>query len=243
MKMLNPSSLAVLLPTLNEYENLRILYPQIRAALPSATIIVVDDNSVDETRCYLSKMQNTDPKLHTILRPHRMGIGSAHMDGLRFAVAHNIDFVLTMDADQTHRLEDALTLVDEIKDHDLVIGSRYIQSRSIKGWSLPRLMLTHMGHFATSIFFRSDLDMSSGLRIYRARTIPIENMEKNCASDYEYFFTSAILYLKLRLRVSQVAVELNSRGFGKSKMTFSLMRRGTTRLFLYGLRLKRIELI
>ena len=64
--MLNPSSLAVLLPTLNEYENLRILYPQIRAALPSATIIVVDDNSVDETRCYLSKMQNTDPKLQKL---------------------------------------------------------------------------------------------------------------------------------------------------------------------------------
>jgi len=237
------SGLAILLPTLNEYDNLRILYPQVRKAFPSATIIIVDDNSIDETRSYLSQMQKHDALLHTILRPYRMGIGSAHMEGLSFAIARDLDFVLTMDADQTHRVEDALALVKAGSAHDLVIGSRYMNSGSITGWSLSRLILTHLGHFATSIFFGSKLDMSSGLRVYRTKAIPFSNMEKNCPSDYEYFFTSAILYLRLNLRIVEVPVKLNERGFGKSKMTLSLMKRGTTRLFLYGFRIKRIEII
>ena len=144
--------LAVLLPTLNEYENVSILYPQVRQAFPSADIIIVDDNSVDKTRNYLVSVQKQDSQLHTILRPLRMGIGSAHMDGIRLAISMNSELVLTMDADQTHRIEDAVTMVNAMGNSDLVIGSRYINSRSISGWSLPRLFLTHLGHFATSIF-------------------------------------------------------------------------------------------
>jgi dolichol-phosphate mannosyltransferase len=147
-----------------------------------------------------------------------------------------------MDADQTHRIEDAIAMVNAIGKSDLVIGSRYINSGSISGWSLPRLFLTHLGHLATSIFFGSKIDMSSGLRLYRIATIPISDMEKNCPADYEYFFTSAILYLKLKLHVTEVPVLLNQRGFGKSKMTISLMKRGITRLFLFGFRIKRIKL-
>ena len=243
MNEMTYAGLAVLLPTLNEYENVSILYPQVRKAFPSADIIIVDDNSVDETRNYLVSMQKQDSQLHTILRPHRMGIGSAHLDGIKLSISMKSDLVLTMDADQTHRIEDAIAMVNAIGKSDLVIGSRYINSGSISGWSLPRLFLTHLGHLATSIFFGSKLDMSSGLRLYRIATIPISDMEKNCPADYEYFFTSAILYLKLKLHVTEVPVLLNQRGFGKSKMTLSLMKRGITRLFLFGFRIKRIKLV
>ena len=99
MNEMTYAGLAVLLPTLNEYENVSILYPQVRKAFPSADIIIVDDNSVDETRNYLVTMQKQDSHLHTILRPRRMGIGSAHLDGIKLAISMKSDLVLTMDAD------------------------------------------------------------------------------------------------------------------------------------------------
>jgi dolichol-phosphate mannosyltransferase len=235
-------TLGIILPTINECENLKILYPSLRAAFPAAKILVIDDGSTDGTLAYLDQIERNDENLSSFQRGMRFGIGSAHLEGMRNAILQDLTYVLTMDADGTHSVEDAQKLFSSRHASNLIIGSRYLKGASIRGWSLFRILLTYGGHFVTTLAFFSRLDMSSGLRLYRTDEIPLSNLQKNCPPNYEFFFASILVYKKIGLQIHQVPIRLEARGSGESKMTFGLMRRGVYRLFLYTTRIKRIKL-
>ena len=237
------NSLSIVLPTLNELENLRVLYPEIRASFPQAHVIIVDDASSDGTKAYLDSLVQQDKNLHVLFRTGKLGIGSAHLDGLKMARRIQSEYVLTMDADRTHRVVDIRLLWQARDTASLIVGSRYLRGSQIVGWSKFRLFLTHAGHIVTSIFFGTAIDMSSGLRLYNIKKIPFDNLLHNCPQDYEFFFSSILVYRKMRMTIFQVPVVLEKRGAGNSKMTLGLMRRGVVRLFIYGLRLRRITLL
>ena len=235
-------SLAIVLPTINELENLKFLYPELRKIFPDAIIIVVDDSSSDGTSQFLSDLKEPEEKLIVVSRPRRLGIGSAHLEGIQKAIEIESDYVLTMDADRTHRVSDAELLWRHRFDGDLIVGSRYLEGSQIEGWSVFRTFLTKSGHAITSLFFRTNVDMSSGLRLYKVNQIPFQNLINNCPADYEFFFCSILVYSKLSLAISQCAVVLEQRGAGKSKMSLKLMQRGVLRLLIYGLRIQKIKL-
>ena len=230
---------ALILPTLNEKANLEHLLPSILEIQEISIVIIVDDNSTDGSKEYFEELQ--DGRVIVINRPSRLGIGSAHLDGLIKAKAMGADLIITMDADGTHRIEDLKKLLEMRGDRDLVIGSRYEEGGEILGWGLFRYVLTKVGHLATSVFFNSDLDMSSGMRAYKASAIPFDSLQINCDSDYSFFFVSLLVYRNKKLRITQVPIELNNRISGKSKMIPVLMLRGVYTLFLYGVRIRKIK--
>lgn len=242
MKLIPSHEILIALPTVNEYQNIRILIPQLRDLYQDAVILVIDDNSNDETRAYLEGLKNVDANIKTIYRAQKLGIGSAHVAAMNFALASKSKYLVTMDADLTHNPFDVIKLIDAIQDYDVVIGSRYLGENDIKGWSKFRLILTHIGHNMTKFFFKSNLDMSSGLRAYRVATIPIKAIEKNCPQNYEFFFISSLVFQEVGMLISQVRVQLTSRGNGKSKMSLKLMARGARQLFVFAFRLRRIQL-
>ena len=233
--------LCIMLPTINELENLAILLPEIRKIFKTASILIVDDNSNDGTRYFLNSWKKQDPKLRVIFRNNRFGIGSAHMLGIERISNLGFKFLITMDADLTHKVADAKLIFDALLNSDVVIGSRYLGKSDIEGWAIHRLILTKIGHWMTQIFFFSNLDMSSGLRGYRLESIPIPLLNRNCPNNYEFFFVSTLVFLRSKLRISQVRVVLQERGSGKSKMSLKLALRGGSQLVLYGFRFKRIK--
>ena len=203
--------------------------------------MVIDDDSTDGSIEYLTEIEKQHPEVRVIFRDTRLGIGSAHLLGLVEAKKTNFKFLLTMDADLTHLVSDAKRVIEAINTSDLVIGSRYLGHSDIHGWSKLRIFLTHFGHRITSEFFSSDIDMSSGLRAYRLENLPLDTLLKNCPLNYEFFFISALVYLKENLRVDEIRVTLKQRGAGRSKMSFRLVIKGATQLFLYSLRIKQIR--
>jgi dolichol-phosphate mannosyltransferase len=235
-------NLCVLLPTVNELRNLKILIPQLQETFPGATILVVDDGSTDGSNEYLEKLQHQSQQIQFVQRGSRLGIGSAHLTGMSYASRLGYTYLITMDADLTHRTEDAKSLFEKLDKYDIVIGSRYLQHSKIKNWNCLRLAMTWFGHISTRMFFETNIDMSSGLRGYKIESIDVELLEKNCPSNYEFFFVSVLIFLKLKMTISQVPILLNARGFGKSKMSIALALRGGLTLLLYGLRLKRVKI-
>ena len=232
----------IAIPTINEENNLKVLIPDLRNLFPNAYIVIIDDGSTDETYSYITQLMRTDPNLLGIYRNERLGIGSAHLFAMDFAITKNFGILITMDGDLTHSAKDAYKLFDAIQDNDIVIGSRYLQPKSIEGWSWLRIALTHGGHLITKLFFGSNIDMSSGLRAYRVSQIPFKSIQMNCSENYEFFFTSILVFIKHKLKIAQVGVLLGSRGSGKSKMDLGLMFRGIVKLFEFGLRLKRVKI-
>ena len=162
------------------------------------------------------------------------------MNGMRLALSHPVRFILTMDSDLTHRLEDVMSLYEARDSGDVVIGSRYLPSSAINDWSLFRRFLTNSGHLVTRLFFGSSYDMSSGLRIYKADMLPFKRLQEVCPQNYAFFFVSVLVFRKLRLRIEQVPVILESRASGGSKMSIKLMVKGVGLLILYGFRVRRV---
>ena len=202
---------------------------------------MIDDDSTDGSVDFLIGIEEQHPEVRVIFRDSRLGIGSAHLLGLAEAKKSNFEFLLTMDADLTHLVSDAKRVIEAIDESDLVIGSRYLGRADIHGWSKLRIFLTRFGHRITTKFFFSDIDMSSGLRAYRLENLPLDILIKNCPLSYEFFFISALVYLKENLRVDEIRVTLKRRGAGQSKMSFHLVLKGATQLCLYALRIKRIR--
>jgi dolichol-phosphate mannosyltransferase len=233
--------LLIILPAINERSNLEVLLPKLRKELPFAQLLVIDDGSLDGTNELMEKITHSDTRIWFESRPTRLGIGSAHLAGLEKATTKNFRFVMTMDSDQTHRVQDAKSLWEFRNSAPLVIGSRYLKNSKIIGWSAFRILLTYAGHILTLISFQSKLDMSSGLRVYETKRIPLSSLKLNCPTDYEYFFSSILVYSKLGISIDQIPITLEKRGAGKSKMTFKLMRQGIRRLLVYALRVRKIS--
>jgi dolichol-phosphate mannosyltransferase len=236
------SGVLLILPVLNERLNLEVLIPRLQSNFPDINILIVDDNSSDGTVDFVSELQATTSKIHYIRRLDKRGIGDAHLAGISQGIKDDFDFIITMDADLTHRVEDIDLFMGAGPEFDLVIGSRYLNDSNMLGWSIFRRLLTKGGHLATWVAFQSKLDMSSGMRRYRTDRLPLNLMERNCPPDYAFFFVSAVLFKALRREITQVPIVLNSRNSGHSKMSPVLVWKGLSLLFLFGLRIKRIKI-
>jgi dolichol-phosphate mannosyltransferase len=229
----------VILPTLNEKANLEHLLPNILKIQEVSTVIIVDDNSTDGSKDYFEEVKSS--RVLVVKRPKRLGIGSAHFDGLIKAKNIGGDLIVTMDADGTHRTEDLRRIIDFSKSYDILVGSRYEEGGEIFGWGVFRYLLTKIGHVVTSVLFKTDLDMSSGMRAYKTSSIPFEKLKKNCTHDYSFFFISLLVYRQANLKIAQIPIRLSFRQNGSSKMVPALMLRGVYTLFLYGTRIRKLR--
>src|SRR5689334_12821074 len=127
----------VMTATYNEIENLPKLVEAIHASLPNADVLVIDDNSPDGTGQWVDKTAESDRRLHAVHRTGKLGLGTAILTGLKYAVDHGYDYVINMDADFSHPPQnlpdlEALMSLPGSQPVDVAIGSRYIPGGGIK---------------------------------------------------------------------------------------------------------------
>ena len=238
--MIDQKKAALILPTLNEKQNLTILYKQIRTFSAELPIIIVDDGSTDGTIDIIESLLTQDQNIQYLQRFSRLGIGSAHLDGLKIAVEIGCSHGLTMDADLTHKVEDAERMLQLKTDVDVLIGSRYLSKNNMNNWTLTRKVLTRLGHFTTAIFFKESYDMSSGLRLYKLKNLDLNFLRTKCPTDYSFFFVSLLTLKKRGASIGEISVTLDPRQSGNSKMNLAMVYRGVKMLILYGFRIRKI---
>src|SRR5690348_9836087 len=110
----------------------------IRAALPEATIWIVDDNSPDGTGEIADRLADEDPMVEVLHRPGKLGLGTAYIEAFGRALTEDFDCVLEMDADFSHDPKYLRELVDGLREADLVLGSRYTAGGGTQNWSRAR---------------------------------------------------------------------------------------------------------
>ena len=120
----------VTVATYNEIENLPRLVEEIFRYTPEVEILIIDDNSPDGTGHWCDDRSAEDSRLHCLHRSGKLGLGTAIIAGMQYAIEHDYDFVLNMDADFSHHpryLPDLIGGMDEGQQevHDVMIGSRY----------------------------------------------------------------------------------------------------------------------
>ena len=169
-----PDRLWVVLPTYNEAENLEPISRAILAAVPQATLLVVDDASPDGTGGLADELAAADPRIQVLHRPGKEGLGPAYRQGFRVALDGGASIVVQMDADFSH---DPATLPDLIKPivdgvADMVIGSRYTRGGRVLDWGLGRRVISRGGSvFARTVLGLPVQDLTGGFKAWRSDTL------------------------------------------------------------------------
>ncbi len=213
----------VVIPTYNERENIAKLIPTIFSVVPNdLEIVVVDDNSPDNTAQIVTDWQTVYPQsLHLIKREKKSGLGSAYIAGFKKALELGADLIMEMDADFSHDPNDVPKLIAACANGaDLSIGSRKITGGGIAGWNWKRKMMSNGAMFLSrSMLGLKTRDVTAGFRCYQRRvleTIGIENITTN-----GYAFQEELLYRveKAGFTVKEIPVIFTDRKVGKSKLS------------------------
>lgn len=214
-------SVWVILPTYDEADNVEAVVGGIRAAVPEAHILVVDDNSPDGTGELADAMARTDAALHVLHRPGKSGLGRAYTAGFAYALEQGADYVVEMDADLSHDPADVPRLIaPAVKGADLVLGSRYTTGGGIENWGLERRMISRVGcGYARRTLGVDVRDLTGGFKCFRAGTL--RAIEAGSATAQGYAFQVELTYrvLSLGLNVVEVPIRFRERRLGESKMS------------------------
>jgi dolichol-phosphate mannosyltransferase len=210
----------IFVPTYNEAENLEALYRRIEALGLDTDILFLDDNSPDGTGQIIDRLVAENPRVHAIHRSGKLGIGSAHRDGIRWAHQHGYEILVSLDCDFTHSPELIPEFLKFSSEYDVVIGSRYLSKNSLPGWSVLRKFLTGLGHFLTTKLLGMPHDATGAFRVYRLDRIPDAVFDAVYSRSYSFFFESLYVLWLNDYRIKEISIALPARTYGHSKMAW-----------------------
>ena len=211
----------VFIPTYNERENVEEICSQILGLGLCLDILFLDDNSTDGTGPILAALEKRHPNIHVVFRARKMGVGSAHLDGIRWAYDHGYEKLITMDCDFTHSPSYLPIFFNYPDEYDVVIGSRYLLRESLSDWNALRKFLTRTGHFMTKHLLGIRYDATGAFRLYRLDRIPRRVFEMVCSKGYSFFFESLYILQKNDFRIAEFPIALPARMYGHSKMSMN----------------------
>jgi len=218
------------IPTYNERDNARRMGEALLKLPLDAQIVFLDDNSPDGTGEILDGLARQHPRIHVIHRAGKEGIGTAHLAGIAHAYDHGYERLVTMDCDFTHSPEDIPRLIAESAGAAVTVGSRYLNTGSLPGWSVARKSMTRLGHFLTQNLLGFSHDATGALRVYDLRKIPREVFTLVSARGYAFFFESLFILHENGFAIREVPIVLPSRTYGSSKMSLVEIERSVEQL-------------
>jgi dolichol-phosphate mannosyltransferase len=209
----------ITIATYNEIENLPSLAEAIFAEVPQVDLLVVDDASPDGTGQWCDQKSATDSRVHCLHRAGKLGLGTATIAAMRFAIEHGYDLVLNMDADFSHHPRHLPALLTRMEAADVMIGSRYVAGGAVKDWPLKRrLMSWGVNTYARLLLGLSSRDNSGAFRCYRVALL--KQIDFDAIRSRGYSFQEEILWLLKRAgaRVGETPIQFADRERGQSKI-------------------------
>ncbi len=211
--MSRPATLIVI-PTLNERENIAELVAGVREHAPGADVLLVDDGSTDGTPQLASELG-----AHVLARGRRLGIGSAYQDGFAWGLARPYARFVSMDGDLSHEPRYLPALLNAMADADLVIGSRYLKGISVVNWDLKRLTLSVLANrYARAVTGLPVSDCTSGFQCFRREVLERMNVASLRCTGYSFLVEIKFRAHRLGFRLREVPIIFVDRRGGFSKL-------------------------
>jgi len=228
--------------TYNEIENLPSLVEEIFRFAPQADLLVVDDGSPDGTGKWCDCRGAEDPRVHCLHRAGKQGLGTAIIAGMKYAIEHAYDYVLSMDADFSHPPKCLPAMIGGMDPPggppiDVMIGSRYIPGGGVEGWPLKRHFMSRgVNLYARWLLGLKAKDCSGGYRCYRVATL--KKLDFNAIQSRGYSFQEEVLWRLKRVgaRFGETPIIFIDRQRGKSKIHSGEAYDALRIIFMLGLR-------
>lgn len=214
-------NLAIIIPTYNESKNLNITIPLIKKYAKNASVIIVDDNSKDNTDRTIQNLKNKYSKITLLKREKKMGRGTAVIYGFNYAFRKgNFDYFLEMDADMSHDPKELPEILRAAEPKAIVIGSRYIKGSKTINIPLRRKLLSNCANLFINILFNLPAhDNTNGYRLYPKKGIKIILKHSYISKGFVCIAESAYVLHKKGFKLKEVPSIFVNRKLGGSKVT------------------------
>jgi len=208
----------VVIPTYNEIDNIKDFVNQIIKI--NVDILIVDDNSPDGTGDLVQKLSENLSQVNLLKRSGKLGLGSAYRDGFKWGLNEGYKYLIEMDADFSHSFSDLNNILQNSKNFDVVIGSRYIPGGGSNGWDFKRKLLSSYANKLSKVLLRSKInDMTSGFRSYSSEALNEINYFSTKSDGYSFQIEMTIRSIEKKLSIKEVPIIFTERSLGNSKMS------------------------
>lgn len=212
----------VIIPTYNELANIENIVRQV-LAYDWLHVLVVDDNSPDGTAQAVQKLQeeNFAYRLFLLKRAGKLGLGTAYLEGFRWALAREYQAIFEMDADFSHNPAYLPVFKKQIeKGADLVLGSRYISGGGVQDWGIGRRLISRGGSlYARTILGLSIQDLTGGFKCFRREVLEALELDKIKSNGYSFQIELTYKAAQKGFNIVEVPIIFEDRTLGKSKMS------------------------
>jgi dolichol-phosphate mannosyltransferase len=227
----------MIVPTYDEVDSIAEVVGRLRAAVPEADVLIVDDHSPDGTGAVADELAAADEQVAVLHRRGKEGLGAAYLAGFAHALQAGYDVLGEMDADGSHQPEQLPGLLEALRDADLVIGSRWVPGGSVTNWSAGREALSRGGNLYVRALLRIDVhDATSGFRVFRRQTLEKIDLATVRSAGYVFQTDLVARTLDAGLSVREVPIEFVERVRGRSKMSAQVAVESLYRITGWGLR-------
>ena len=230
-------NILVCIPTYNEKDNITQIIDAVLGQGDDIEILIIDDNSPDGTGDMVDAMKQSNPRIHLLRRPGKLGLGTAYIDGFKHGLTlPQIGYLMEMDADFSHDPNNIKHFREAIKEADLVLGSRYCKGISIVNWPMSRLLLSYFA----SIYVRlitglPVMDPTGGFKCFRRETLEALNLDLIKSNGYCFQIEMSFFVWRAGFKIKEIPIIFIDRQEGTSKMSKNIVYEaiwGVWRLFM-----------
>ena len=211
----------VIIPTYNEVENISKIIDLIILENHNIDVLVVDDNSPDGTSSLVNqKEENLPNRVFLIKRLNKRGLGTAYIDGFKWALKEKYDYIISMDADFSHNPIELPKIIEYLNSGvDVVIGSRYLNGVSVVNWPIARIFLSYIAQIYVRLITSMPIkDPTSGFVAYNSKCIDSLNLDKFRFIGYAFQIEMKYKIWKKKFKLKELQIIFMNREFGESKL-------------------------
>jgi len=218
--------------TYNEAENIRKFIEKILELNVKLDLLVIDDNSPDETWKIVNEYKKENENIILVKRENKEGLDTAHKLAFNYAKEHNYDYLITLDADLSHDPEKIPDFLDELKNNPFLIGSRYIKDGKNE-MKLKRYILSSVGNKIIKFVLGIDSDeFTSGYRGFNLKMLNNFDINRISSKGYSFFMETVYLLSTAGYKIKQIPIRFKDREKGISKIPKIEILRTLINLFL-----------
>ncbi len=214
----------VIIPTYNEIENVEAIIGAVTSlGGHDFDVLVVDDNSPDGTAAVVERImaERGDSRVNLLKRAGKMGLGTAYIEGFKWALAAGYDYVIEMDADFSHRPEDLIPLQAACAERaDVSVGSRYVSGVNVVNWPIGRVLMSYFASKYVKVITGMKVhDTTAGFVCYRRSVLEAIDLEKVEFKGYAFQIEMKFTAYKKGFKIEEVPIVFVNRRLGTSKMS------------------------
>ena len=232
----------VIIPTYNEIENIEAILLKVLSLDPVFDVLIVDDGSPDGTAQQVKRLQKANVgRIHLLERKGKLGLGTAYIEGFKFALDKGYDFIFEMDADFSHNPDDLVHLYkacakpaelksenlaeEEAGNGDMSIGSRYIKGVNVVNWPMSRVLMSYFaGFYVRFITGMKVQDATAGFVCYRRHTLETLPLDQIKFIGYAFQVEMKFTTWKYGFKLVEVPIIFTDRTKGTSKMSANIFK-------------------